>query len=62
MKWIPTSEQLPTDDQTEFLVLSDGIVYIAGYSTGVGQWYERRGGYLDVTHWMPFPDLPEGVK
>ncbi|EFI0568147.1 DUF551 domain-containing protein [Escherichia coli] len=65
--WISCSERMP-EETGDIIVVSDGIV-MSGIS------YSRRDGFyisaLDydddepiggVTHWMPLPEPPQGVK
>ena len=59
--WIKCTDRMPEQRQ-DFLV-SDGA-YV-----GVGRWYESHDecgfifnmgdSYIEITHWMPLPELPK---
>lgn len=57
-RWIPVTEKLP--DEIEVLVFDgDDNIFLAILSDG--QW--TTDGYdIDVTHWMPLPEIPREVK
>lgn len=62
--WIPCNQQLPDADTTVMTLApgSDEPIW-PGYLDGTG-WYNVDGTAIDdsaVTHWMPFPEPPEGL-
>lgn len=54
-RWIPVTEKLPEDD-IEVLVFDGLDVFLAIHDAGA--WY-ADGYVVDITHWMPLPELPE---
>ena len=73
VRWIPTSEQLPEDEQGVLLVHWRRYLRIPerevsfGYHDGKGNFHLGYEGCVtawseDVTHWMPLPPLPEEGK
>jgi len=65
--WISVEEALPVDPEEKdiFLVVWRETVTVAQYNPGTPHlwfspvaWNARMG---EVTHWMPLPDLPDGV-
>lgn len=69
-RWIPASERLP-EPHTHFLALNrNGYVFEScmcygmhepwfTYPRGDGNASNTAPGWIDVTHWMPKPDLPQ---
>nr|DAP58850.1 MAG TPA: Protein of unknown function (DUF551) [Caudoviricetes sp.] len=51
-RWIPCSERLPA--------IGEGVL-VYSRNSGMSVDYYDRGlfGFVDVTHWMPLPELPE---
>ena len=71
MEWISVKDRLPEEvpfdmDNLHVLVFEEktnrrGVGF---YDHGDEQWYYNLNGYNessgnDVTHWMPFPDVPK---
>lgn len=61
-KWIPVSEQMPEDAQWCVVITEYGY-YVQCWSDGYG-WLgdDISIPNIDVTHWMPLPAGPQGVK
>ena len=67
MEWIRTDRQLPEKD-TEVLIIVKGKYITVGELTNYDKWMALNGlgiveatGYFSlnqVTHWMPYPELP----
>lgn len=61
--WIKTSERLPVVGQ-EVLFVDERFTVHCGYFTddwysfSKGNWY----GGEDITHWQPYPELPNEVE
>jgi len=60
--WISADKLMPDTDSTVLIATENGEVE-AGYDDGQ-DWRYLSGGKVDspVTHWMPFPEPPEGAK
>jgi hypothetical protein len=56
--WVPVDKELPDDELTVLLALSDGEVWTGFHEAG--KWYHESGDRLTgvVTHWMQFPEPP----
>jgi hypothetical protein len=74
-KWIPVSERLPKNMANKVIVYlqHEDLVSYIGYGHyekfhGEEMWYDLENGEqfskrgYTVTHWMPMPKSPEGVK
>ena len=65
-RWISVNEETPKKGGT-YIVATAGFVTVAWFRSGSQTWETPSGlqiGVNDgiVTHWMPMPELPEGVK
>jgi hypothetical protein len=62
MSWTHVGASLPDSDTDVIICIEDGHVE-AGYHDGKN-WRWLSGGRvaIGVTHWMPFPNPPEGAK
>jgi Protein of unknown function (DUF551) len=70
MQWIPVEEQLPTPGENVLFVERWGVgnlVICFGYYGHDNKWYDAANvdydgapvaSQVQVTHWMPLPDLP----
>lgn len=56
MDWINVNDKLPNKYQEVIIATDDGRVKSAMYMTN-GKW----NTFLNVTHWMEFPEAPEAV-
>lgn len=59
-RWIPVSEKAPEYDMPQLAMTADGEVLTANYA--YGEWFDTLGQDVDVTHWMPLPEAPEGAQ
>jgi hypothetical protein len=61
-EWINVGESMPDSDTDVIVATEDGHVE-AGYHNG-SEWRWLSAGIIEipVTHWMPFPNPPEGQK
>lgn len=59
--WIPVSERLPEEDVPYLtIVKGNDIPVVAKYNDHDKGFTDCRvGWYVNVTHWMPLPELPE---
>lgn len=55
MNWIPATK-LPDEDWV--IVATKDEVKEGGYDKDKGNWYDKQGNQLQVTHWMSKPQLP----
>ncbi len=70
MQWIPCSEKLPEewidDDDNTYINYLIYMPYFKAASVGVYNDDEEswlfRGVKVKVSHWMPLPDAPAGVR
>ena len=61
-KWINVGEAMPDSDTDVIVATEDGHVE-AGYHDGIDwRWLSAGVVQIGVTHWMPFPNPPEGAK
>ena len=60
--WIKADKLMPDTDSSVLIATEDGEVE-AGYDDGQ-DWRYLSGGKVEVvvTHWMPFPEAPEGAE
>ncbi len=68
-KWIPVTERLPSDAGNVLVVAywhESWQVKVGWYSNLVHAWHilahDGDIAWVDVTHWMPLPPLPEPPK
>lgn len=68
MNWIDVNDKLPEDENPVIATLYCGwqnkrYVTMLNYDCDMKEWYDDEYGSLHesdkVTHWMPFPKLPE---
>lgn len=57
-RWIPVTEKTPEYDMPQLVLNADGDALIANYA--YGEWFDTWGQDVEVTHWMPLPEAPEG--
>lgn len=57
-RWIPVTEKTPEYDMPQLALNADGEALIANYA--YGEWFDTWGQDVEVTHWMPLPEAPEG--
>lgn len=57
-RWISVTEKTPEYDMPQFALNADGDALIANYA--YGEWFDTWGQDVEVTHWMPLPEAPEG--
>lgn len=57
-RWISVTEKTPEYDMPQLVLNADGDAIIANYA--YGEWFDTWGQDVEVTHWMPLPDAPEG--
>ena len=57
-RWISVTEKTPEYDMPQLALNADGDALIANYA--YGEWFDTWGQDVEVTHWMPLPDAPEG--
>ncbi len=48
----------PEYDMPQLALNADGDALIANYA--YGEWFDTWGQNVEVTHWMPLPEAPEG--
>lgn len=71
MNWISVDNRLPVDQNKDYLVFTDSVLYfgrnglmtVANYN-GMGNWIDYLGENVeyDVTHWMPLPEPPNPLR
>lgn len=60
-RWISVTEKTPEYDMPQLALNADGEALIANYA--YGEWFDTWGQDVEVTHWMPMPEVPkEGEK
>lgn len=57
-RWISVTEKTPEYDMPQLALNADGDALIANYA--YGEWFDTWGQNVEVTHWMPLPEAPEG--
>ena len=57
-RWIPVEEKTPEYDMPQLALNADGDALIANYA--YGEWFDTWGQDVEVTHWLPLPEAPEG--
>ena len=57
-RWISVTEKTPEYDMPQLALNADGEALIANYA--YGEWFDTWGQDVEVTHWMPLPEAPEG--
>lgn len=57
-RWISVTEKTPEYDMPQLALNADGEALIANYA--YGEWFDTWGQNVEVTHWMPLPEAPEG--
>lgn len=64
-RWIPVSEELPAEHQHVVVRTIYGVMMSAEYITGADglpAWIKIFGIVENVTHWHPFPTMPEELS
>ena len=56
-RWISVTEKTPEYDMPQLVLNADGDALIANYA--YGEWFDTWGQDVEVTHWMPLPEVPE---
>jgi len=56
-RWISVIEKTPEYDMPQLALNADGDALIANYA--YGEWFDTWGQDVEVTHWMPLPEVPE---
>ena len=56
-RWISAAEKEPEYDMPQLALTADGDVITANYA--YGEWFDTWGQDVEVTHWMPLPELPK---
>ena len=56
-RWISVTEKTPEYDMPQLALTADGDVLTANYA--YGEWFDTWGQDVEVTHWMPLPEVPE---
>ena len=60
-RWISVTEKTPEYDMPQLALNADGDSLIANYA--YGEWFDTWGQDVEVTHWLPLPEVPgEGEK
>ena len=57
MNWIPVTERLPEDLQNVITWDGSDVLICRFYKTGC-TFGNDECGYVQVTHWMPLPPIP----
>ena len=57
-RWISVTEKTPEYDMPQLALNADRDALIANYA--YGEWFDTWGQDVEVTHWMPLPEAPEG--
>lgn len=57
-RWLSVTEKTPEYDMPQLALNADGDALIANYA--YGEWFDTWGQNVEVTHWMPLPEAPEG--
>ena len=63
MDWIPVTDRLPPIGKKVLACSWMSVTYYVAYVSLVGgKWHLSFGDspILNITHWMPLPDLPQG--
>ena len=63
MQWIKCSDKLPSGPYRVLVNPRKGGMAVAEYHKEIKYWCDVDGGYyspLNITHWMPLPEPPEG--
>ena len=56
-RWISVTEKTPEYDMPQLALNADGDALIANYA--YGEWFDTWGQDVEVTHWIPLPEVPE---
>ena len=56
-KWIPVTERLPEKNTSVITATDNGIVFQCLYA--YDGWDLWEGNEVNITHWMPLPELPK---
>ena len=59
MRWIPVEERLPKPQESPVIACDYTGVCLAWYSPTMGWKYRNGLSGVDITHWMPLPQLPK---
>lgn len=59
-RWISVTEKTPEYDMPQLALNADEDSIIANYA--YGEWFDTWGQDVEVTHWMPLPDAPDGGR
>ena len=54
-RWISVTEKTPEYDMPQLALNADGEALIANYA--YGEWFDTWGQDVEVTHWMPLPEI-----
>lgn len=61
-RWIAVEAGMP-DSDTDVIVCTEDQHVESGFHDGrVWRWVSAQQIEIDVTHWMPFPEPPEGRR
>ncbi|HHL3239297.1 TPA: DUF551 domain-containing protein [Klebsiella variicola] len=67
--WIPVGEQMPEDEQEVVTRNRMGHCFVSFFDKSSGLFFDRLDAPIEwsiehvlVTHWMPLPPAPAGVK
>ena len=62
MTWIPVTDRLPPFGNNVLACSWMSVSYFVAYVSPGGQWHLAFGDgpILNITHWMPLPELPQG--
>jgi hypothetical protein len=65
-EWVDVNDRLPKITLAQrFLILKAGYYHeVAVFSPdgkGGGYWYRGKEPMLEVTHWMPLPEIPNSI-
>jgi len=63
MDWIPVTDSLPPIGKRVLACSWMSVSYFVAYVSPLGGWCLAFGDspILNITHWMPLPELPKGA-